>query len=148
MKQLFKIRRLERGDTIVEVLIAMTILALVLAASFASSSRSLHTGTDAANRSQALALAQQQIEVIKNDVGLGNLSTYTSQTGNFCVNGSQVYASSSSNCKLLLGQYNVSDSINGGLFTINSTWAGSSGGGQNQLTIHFRIPDPSSITAQ
>lgn len=148
MKYLSKIKRLERGDTIVEVLISVSILALVLVASFASSSRSLHTGTDAANREQALSLAQQQIEIIKNDVSLGNLAKYTSQPAaqqlHFCVIANNTYDSSSSNCKLL-NQYNISNSINSGLFTVNTTWAGG-GNGQSRLAVNFRIPDPDSIT--
>ena len=49
-----------RGDTIVEVLISMTILALVLGTAFMVSSHSLQTGTAAGQRNQALGYAQSQ----------------------------------------------------------------------------------------
>ncbi len=55
-----------RGDTIVEVMISMSILAIVLGATFATSSRSLRTGVASTQRNQALSIAQNQVEVIKN----------------------------------------------------------------------------------
>jgi Tfp pilus assembly protein PilV len=56
---------LSRGDTIVEVMLCMLILAVVMAAAYATSTRSLKSGIDISNRSQALTYAQQQIEAIK-----------------------------------------------------------------------------------
>lgn len=76
-----------RGDTIVEVMISMAILALVLGAAYATSTRSLRTGTDAGQRSQALSYAQQQVEILKT-IGLkdpSKLATY--KVGfPFCIN--------------------------------------------------------------
>lgn len=57
---------LERGDTIVEILVSMAILSMVFGAAFASSGKSLREGTDASNRNQALTIAEQQIAIIKN----------------------------------------------------------------------------------
>lgn len=55
----------QAGDTIVEVMVATSILAMVLAVSFVSANRSLSVGTDAANRKQALQYAQAQVELLK-----------------------------------------------------------------------------------
>src|SRR3989344_9077991 len=64
-----------RGDTIVEVLISVAILALVLATAYVAASNSLRTGTSAGQRNQALGYAQSQIEYIK---GLQSGSTSVS----------------------------------------------------------------------
>src|SRR3990167_10314221 len=65
VRLLQKSRLNSRGDTIIEILIAMAILALVLGTAYAISTQSLRTGTSAGQRSQALGYAQSQIEFIK-----------------------------------------------------------------------------------
>lgn len=54
-----------RGDTIIEVMISLTVLSLVLGASYASVNNSLKIGRDAEERSQATKLAASQVELIK-----------------------------------------------------------------------------------
>src|SRR5438105_7494298 len=84
MNPLAKIRKFRsntRGDTIVEVLISIAILAAVLGTAVVTSAHSLQTGTDAGNRHQGLALAQQQIELIKNAA-----NSTPSQLSNFTIN--------------------------------------------------------------
>ncbi len=78
-----------RGDTIIEVMVSITILAVVLAAAYATSNRSLQNSTESGFRAQAQSFAQQQVEIIKtiaaNDsTTLGSLQTiYKDQT--FCI---------------------------------------------------------------
>lgn len=76
----------ERGDTIVEVMVSMSILALVLGTAYASSSRSLQTGTAAAQRNEALSYAQSQLEYIANAqyTDPAKLIIYKSMTTPFC----------------------------------------------------------------
>ena len=78
-----------RGDTIVEVLISVAILALVLATAYVAASNSLRTGTSAGQRNQALGYAQSQIEYIKgmqagSQQQNGTLSDITDGNGDFC----------------------------------------------------------------
>jgi hypothetical protein len=54
----------ERGDTLVEVTIALAILALVLTSSFALANRAFLVGQNAKERTQLVADAQQQIEAL------------------------------------------------------------------------------------
>ena len=55
----------QRGDTIVEVLIAIVVIASVLAGAYTSASRSLDTTTRNRERDAGVRLAQQQLELIK-----------------------------------------------------------------------------------
>jgi Tfp pilus assembly protein PilV len=86
-----------RGDTIIEVVMSIAIAAAVIAGSYALSNRSLAEGISASQHSQAIKIAQTQIEALKsrqreaaNDSGPWN--TYYNITtnllpsqNNFCV---------------------------------------------------------------
>ena len=59
-------RRLNQvGDTIVEVLVAMTVMSMVLGGAFASTNRSLNATQAAKERDQGVRLAETQIEQLK-----------------------------------------------------------------------------------
>ena len=55
----------QRGDTLVEVTLAVAILAMVLASAYAVIARAAKIGRSAKERSQAVALVQQQAEIIQ-----------------------------------------------------------------------------------
>jgi type II secretory pathway pseudopilin PulG len=59
------IYKMQRGDTIIEVLLAMAVLGMVLGTSFGIVNRSLATGRDAQERSEASKLAESQLEKLK-----------------------------------------------------------------------------------
>jgi prepilin-type N-terminal cleavage/methylation domain-containing protein len=58
----------QRGDTIIEVLIAIAIGSLILGITYSTMNRSLITGRRAQERSEALKLAESQLERIKSNV--------------------------------------------------------------------------------
>lgn len=58
-------RHWQRGDTIVEVLIAVAVVAVVLAGAYVATNRSLLTTRSSQERVNALKLAEAQIEQIK-----------------------------------------------------------------------------------
>jgi len=131
----------QTGDTIIEVLISMSILVLVLTATYVSSSRSLQNGTDSSNRQQALALAGQQVEFIKTSP-----STYQT-TGNFCAyvdsttNTLKSAAPTSAQCQQANGQYTMTDTYNAnGLYTIVASWPLPGSSTASQLTLYYRAP--------
>jgi len=75
-----------RGDTIVEVLIAIAVLSLVLGGAFVATNRSLQGTRDAQERINALKLAETQIEQLKamsadDDVGVADQPFNFSGTG-------------------------------------------------------------------
>jgi len=59
----------ERGDTIVEVLIAVAVVALILAGAYVATNRSLLATRSSQERVSALKLAEAQIEQIKGLAG-------------------------------------------------------------------------------
>ena len=140
----------QRGDTIVEVLVAMTILSLSLATAFVSTSHSFQSGTVANQRQSATSLGQQQIEFIKT-----NPNAYQNNDPNgFCVGttgsdmGRLIPISSADGPKCQQTgdnkQYSVTDTFDTqtGLFTIKTTWQGSGSGNTEQLALYYRIPVP------
>lgn len=71
MRRGLKTRR-QAGDTIVEVLIAVAIISLILAISYATTTRNTRSIQDAQERSQAIQIAQRQIELLKGTKGTPN----------------------------------------------------------------------------
>ena len=55
----------QRGDTIVEVLISVAIASMMLASAYAITSRNMRTTRDTQEHSQALQIAQQQVERLR-----------------------------------------------------------------------------------
>ena len=53
------------GDTIIEVLLSMSIIGLVLGSAFGIANRSVNVGQDAQERSEALKIAESQLEQFK-----------------------------------------------------------------------------------
>jgi prepilin-type N-terminal cleavage/methylation domain-containing protein len=56
----------QRGDTLVEVLIAITVVSMVLVAAYTTTTRNVNTMQDTQEHSEALQLAQTQIEYLHN----------------------------------------------------------------------------------
>ena len=55
----------QRGDTIIEVLMAIAVIGMVLGSSFGIVNRSLAIGRDSQERSEALKIAESQLEKLK-----------------------------------------------------------------------------------
>jgi prepilin-type N-terminal cleavage/methylation domain-containing protein len=58
-------RMKQRGDTIIEVLLAMVVIGMTLSIGFSIANNALQTGRLAAERSEALKLAETQLEILK-----------------------------------------------------------------------------------
>lgn len=55
----------QRGDTIVEVMLAMAVVGMVLGVAYGITNRSVQVGRSAQERSEALKIAETQIELLK-----------------------------------------------------------------------------------
>lgn len=149
----------QRGDTIVEVLIALTVLTLILVGAFATASRSQNMNRASQERGEAMKVIESQIESLK------GVLTSTPSPGNqppagaFCIN----QASSSfvalsqpadpfseslesatlpyqpANCGDILGRYNVAIKFNASTNTYEfiARWF-RVGGGKDQINMYYR----------
>lgn len=147
-----------RGDTIIEVLISIAIIGLALGAGYTLSNRSFHTGVGAVERSEALALAQGQVEFLKDAQLSGNMGTvqvFASDPANqqtLCFNtttGTKVSTATlpsntyTNTCKGIDGRYDVNITYNTPLpnvFNILVAWTAFGGNGQDQLTLYYKVP--------
>lgn len=93
--------RLEAGDTIVEVIIAVVIVSSILAGAFTVMNRSAQTVRDSEEHAQALQLLQGQVELLRN--AASNRSTFPPNidVGNaFCLVGTSYYPATQPQCLL------------------------------------------------
>ena len=74
-----------RGDTIVEVLIAMAVAGSVLGAALATMNRNLSLTRDAQERTEASKIAQGQIEVLKATIDAGTPVIPSALNTPFCL---------------------------------------------------------------
>lgn len=136
MRIIRSLRASERGDTIVEVLISIAVISMVLGGAFVTSNKSLQNTRDAGERSNALKLAESQVEQIKYlsanqpDVLFG-----TSVPASYCLVSNVAYSSSNAVCKVNSGgspttvepAYSLTVTRAGNTFTVRTSWQGTSG---------------------
>lgn len=63
----YRLKQLGSGDTIIEVLLSMSIIGLVLGAAFGIANRSVQIGQNAQERTEALKIAESQLELFKSE---------------------------------------------------------------------------------
>jgi type II secretory pathway pseudopilin PulG len=89
------------GDTIIEVLIAIAVMSFVLGSAFAISNRSQLSIQDAQEHTEALKIAQSQVEQLKqisdnNPGGFDNSgppkTIFNTALSNFCIQGGKITA--------------------------------------------------------
>ena len=147
ISKFFKLKPASRGDTIVEVLISMTILALVLGTAYGLSNHSLQAGTDAGLRDGGVSFAQQQIEYLKVEAALLNSSDFSAKYKNttpYCITRSgDNFQTNTTGCNNYGGtsysvSVNYSDPDTPDIFAINVKWPATSGPGQDQATLYYK----------
>lgn len=89
-------QRAQAGDTIVEVLIAILVIASILTGAFVVSQQSSRNVRNAQEHSEALNILQGQIEQLRSVAPSGSLPTDSST---FCMDG-QTVTTGADNCKL------------------------------------------------
>lgn len=138
-----------RGDTLVEVILATALISATIGIAVSMSNRNLQTGVSAAQRSQALAIAQDQVERIKNAYLTSSpvLDSYKINKP-FCIlaNSSEedVEASDSKCANFNGGQYSISITYGSSslVFTTSVTWLSNSNtSGTDQLSLYYKLPN-------
>lgn len=138
------------GDTIVEVLIAITIVSLVLGGAYVTSNNSLKANRDAQEHGQAVALLQSEIEQLRSLVANsgGSGGQPFNFAGPFCIdNSEQVVAANSASCVMNSDgmpttsqpEYTVSANRNGDTFTFTTSWPSIINAQTDQETMYYRI---------
>jgi type II secretory pathway pseudopilin PulG len=133
----------ERGDTIVEVLLSMVVLAIVAGTAYSTSQRNFQAGLNSQQRDVAAGFAQQQIELLKNADTTDTIhGTFESGT-DFCIDPASPTTTSAS-CNLPFGasdtdaNYKVTDHYDATkkLFTVKLIWL--SGNRPQQTTVSYK----------
>jgi hypothetical protein len=98
-KLLHRLKNAQKGDTIVEVTLALTVLALVLGTSTVLANRNTKTLQNAQEKNVALRMAQEQLEFLKTRVA-ADKAILTTAPAKFCMTGanSNPVASTDPNC--------------------------------------------------
>jgi len=139
----------ERGDTIVEVLIAISVVSLILAGAYVTTNRSLLATRSAEERGNALKLAESQVEQLKGLAKSDPTSIFGASTPMpFCVSHTtnKPVIATNPDCALdasgnATGIYNLSVNrgSDGNTFTISNQWVDVSGKINDSLQLIYRI---------
>jgi prepilin-type N-terminal cleavage/methylation domain-containing protein len=149
----------ERGDTLVEVMIAIVIVATVIGGAYVVSNRSLQSTRGAQERSSALKLAEAQLEQLKNQVTADSTKIFGAGVPlNFCLTsdatGTHVYdftqASQKVNCVVDTNgapttaepKYTINIVRTGNNFKLNESWVDISGKFTDSLQLSYRAYTP------
>lgn len=153
-------KRLQRGDTIVEVLICIAIAGMILAGAFVVSNRSQLGVRDSQEHAEASKLLQSQLEQLRSNARLqgGTIFTFAAPPQGFCMDGgAKPISATDPRCVVNSSgaQYNGSNAYTiaiqrasagsgvagqGRVFTLTVTWASISGvSSQSSETMTYRL---------
>lgn len=151
MKRFWQQHR-ERGDTIVEVLIAISVVSLILGGAYVTTNRSLIATRAAEERGNALKLAESQLEQLKGLAKSDPNSIFGAATPMpFCVSSVTGAPISSSNaaCKVNAGgsptttqpvySMSIARASDGNTFTVTNQWTDASGRITDSLRLIYRV---------
>ena len=125
MSKFFWYKNNNRGDTIVEVLVAIMVISSVLAGAYVSTRSSINATRTAQERGEALKLAESQVEQIKVAANTGTPDVIAA--ADFCISAGVLTAS----CITTTGvAYTTITSHDTGSneFAVKVTWDGLAGG--------------------
>lgn len=144
-----KMRAAERGDTIVEVLIAIAVISMILGGAFIMTNRSLQGTRDAQERVNATKLVEGQIEQIKNLAATNDVLLFGAGVpASYCINSvGAVVASTDAACSVGPDgtpttnepRFGLAITRAGNTFTIRSTWTNVRGDTQNNVEMKYRV---------
>jgi prepilin-type N-terminal cleavage/methylation domain-containing protein len=141
----------QRGDTLVEVLIAIAVISLNLAGAYVTTNRSLTATRAAQERGNALKLAESQIEQLKGIVASDPTEVFGGAAPSpFCIDlaGDAVPASSGSCVVNTSGapaaagvqpRFTISIQRTGNNFVLTETWFNAGGKQTDQLQLRYRL---------
>jgi hypothetical protein len=152
LKNLHKKNR--AGDTVVEVMISMTVLAVVIAAAYSLSTRSFQSSLNSQYRDQAISYSQQQLELIKeaDNNTPATINSYLPPPAgsgpasgtSFCIDPvtKAFNTVSSTNCLVNNQQYTISDTYDSSTktFKIVTSWTSADNHAQQSI-VYYKAND-------
>lgn len=149
------IRLSQAGDTIVEVLIALTVVTSILGGAYITSNRSLNNNRQAQERGEALKIAESQLERLKSSVSSGNNAVFTA-SNSFCLDAANTLQSATIPADQLnnFDAYQTACTVQGGgpiyytavtrsgadTFTVTIRWDRAGGNGRDNISLIYRLP--------
>lgn len=151
-------RRLKNqaGDTIIEVMFAVAVVGMVVAGSFSTANRALRMGRFAHEQTEALKLAESQIEKIKyvitidpskNPPNLFDKSNADNRV--FCIDDSNPYkkvltkeSDPAASCKNISGLYTIQVTYDGtaeDVFVVRVTWERESSAEKGLIQVSYKV---------
>ncbi len=137
----------ERGDTLVEVMIAIAVISSMLGGAYVVTNKSLTASRDAQERGNALKLSEGQIERINAVLATNPNSIFgPGAVSPFCItNASTVVAASNAACQVdasgaattNVPQYQLSITRSGNTFNLVTTWINVRGG-NNRVDLSYK----------
>lgn len=141
----------QRGDTLVEVLIAIAVVSLVLGGAFVTTNRSLSATRAAQERGVALKLAESQLEQLKALVASNPNAVFAAGAPSpFCItSGGAVVAANNAACAVGTSGtpttaepiFRISIERNANEFTLTERWVDVGGKNTNSLQLKYRVYD-------
>jgi Tfp pilus assembly protein PilV len=133
-----------RGDTIVEVLIAIAVVSSVLGGAFAVSSRALRGTRMSQERGEAAKMVEGQLESLRAVLDDPTRTNEVfSQAAPFCFDNSLVLVTNPNSCRRgPENRYQLSMVRNGDAFEASAQWTKVGGGGQERVTIVYKVYEP------
>lgn len=133
-----------KGDTIVEVLLAILVVGTVLGAAYVAANRYFNNVRQAQESSTALKIAEGQLEQIKSlsnepRQGVNPLAT----SSPFCASGGNLIEAGNINCTDSIYEIKISrDKVSGEewyTFTVDIYWYDINGGAKRNISLPYRI---------
>jgi len=136
---------LQRGDTIVEVLISLLVISAILVGAFVLSQTSSRNVRDSQEHAEALGLLQGQVELLRTAAGVEGALSGIAQDSAFCMNGQARPVGTSDTACQQSNLYNLSivdlgqgTDVQTNKFRLTVTWD-RLGGGTNQESLVYRV---------
>lgn len=141
----------ERGDTLVEVLIAIAVVSLILGGAYVTTNRSLQATRSAQERGVALKLAESQIERLKGLMSTSSAAAVMATSGDFCISYTTNLPVTSTNAECALNTqgtqtsqepiFHIAINRTNNDFVLTETWSDVSGRNTDSLQLRYRVYD-------
>lgn len=127
-----------RGDTIVEVLISILVVGTVLGGSYVAANRYFKNIRQAQEYTNALKIAEGQVEQIKSYIDNGDNSPKTTSSG-FCFNNNAITTTCTINTLYTANITRAVDANGAYVFTVVVSWASLTSNSDSNVQLTYKV---------